>query len=441
MQKSHANVSSHFGATKMLREPRNITVFHFIAPLSHFCGKRTHTQHTPHTAPDADCASISLIYLPSLQRDLPTIAIEFVNLNFFRQNLTIHMTHATTCSNPTVFQIIIFSITCLLIYPGCFAQDEVPGVPPTKWFITNPSFDQSRLDLFLTYQVSDYIPYENLRWYLYDGLECREGADDITENDYLTAELMGPDDGNTVGEGNSFREFKMALSFDPESIRGSPILHETGQKIQLKFCVRLSAFSANALNPAAVEISYKQTTMTVDILQEGETGVDEFVLDAGEIVDETTEQLYTLEGWLCNETNHRIYDPLPIYQGRLTRVCVTPNAEAQADGVYMRAIDSFYWTRDTIFQTAINPRQNAAPLTEIECVPGMLICAFTTILRAGFFFKRGRVGGAGIGWLQVRQCDTKSRDVFRSRYLKNGVLLYASSDAGTILVTQDALKL
>jgi hypothetical protein len=67
----------------------------------------------------------------------------------------------------------------------------------------------------------------------------------------------------------------------------------------------------------------------------------------------------------------------------------------------MRAIDSFYWTRETIYQTAIIPHQTAAPLTLIECEPGMTVCAFTTLLRASFFYKRGRVDGAGIGWLQV----------------------------------------
>jgi len=314
------------------------------------------------------------------------------------------MTHTTICSTLSLFRISVVVIA--LLHPVCLAQQgEVPEVPPQKWFITNPTFDQERLDLFLTYRVSDYIPYENIGWSIYDGLACQEGSNEITENDYLSVELVGPEDGNTVGEGTTFRDFTMTLKFNPDTIRGSPILHETGLNTQLIFCVRLSAFTANVLNPVAVEIFFKQTTMTVDILQEGDFGAEEFVLSPDEIIDQTAEQLYTLEGWLCNATNHRVYDPIPIYQGTPTRVCVTPNAEARADGVYMRAIDSFYWTRDTIFQTAITPHQVAAPLTEIECVPGMRICAFTTMLRADFFFKRGRVGGAGFGWLQFGRGD------------------------------------
>jgi hypothetical protein len=85
----------------------------------------------------------------------------------------------------------------------------------------------------------------------------------------------------------------------------------------------------------------------------------------------------------------------------VTRVCVTPTDDALKAGVYMRAIDSFYWTRETIFQTAIRPHQTAASLTMIECEPGMRVCAFSTLLKASFFYKRGRVDGAGIGWLQV----------------------------------------
>jgi hypothetical protein len=90
-----------------------------------------------------------------------------------------------------------------------------------------------------------------------------------------------------------------------------------------------------------------------------------------------------------------------MYQGGKLRVCVTPREDAVAGGIFMRAIDNFYWTRESIYQPAITPHQQAAPLTRIECEPGMLVCAFETLLRAAFFYRPGRVDGYGIGWLQV----------------------------------------
>jgi hypothetical protein len=277
---------------------------------------------------------------------------------------------------------------------------NVPPEPPTPWYIATPTFNQSRLDLFLEYPVSDYIPYENLAFSLYDSNLCGNGANVITENNYL-AVGMRHDGQTTTGEGTAFRNVTLSFTFDPETIRESPIINYDGLETTIKFCVRLSAYTADIINPGAVEIFYKETFMTVDIRQLGNIDGDEFVVDPDDIANQVAEQKYYLIGYLCNTTNHRLYDPVPIFQGMATRVCVTPNDEARRDGVYMRAIDSFYWTRETIYQTAIIPHQTAAPLTLIECEPGMTVCAFTTLLRASFFYIRGRVDGAGIGWMQV----------------------------------------
>ena len=299
---------------------------------------------------------------------------------------------------------IIPLLLLLLLCPNLtYGQDDLE-VPPNKFYIDTPTFSQDRLDLFLDYPISDGVPFENLGFKVYDGIQCAEGASDITyeQRPYLSVELLDPGDGVDEGDGNTFYQVRMAMTFDPDTIRTSPIFYEEGLRTLLKFCVRLGSYSAPSINPAAVEIFYKQTAVTVEIRQEGDTEVEDFVISPDDITDETATQLYRLEGWLCHLNNTRLYDPIPIFVGMPTRVCVTPDAEARAAGVYMRAIDSFYWTRDTIYQTAIFSHQEAAPLTEIECEAGMLVCAFTTILKAKFFFKRGIVDGAGIGWLQVR---------------------------------------
>lgn len=277
-----------------------------------------------------------------------------------------------------------------------------PASPETKWDIGIPTFDSSRLDLFLKYPVSDFISYDNLGWKLYDGRQCGNGgASDITDNDYL--EVAAEFDENTPeGGGTAWRNVTLVFSFDPETIRQSPIITNEGLETNLRFCVRFSAYSAPTINPGAMEIFYKETFLTVDIQQAGNVDVDGYVLTPEDINQEEDTVSYKLRGYLCNETNHEIIDPIPIFQGMLTKVCVTPTDRALADGVYMRAIDSFYWTRETIYQTAITPHQTAAALTEINCEPGMIVCSFATILKGPFFYRLGRVDGAGFGWLQVR---------------------------------------
>lgn len=256
--------------------------------------------------------------------------------------------------------------------------------------------------MFLRYPVSDFIPYENLAWTLLDGPECDSNLNgDITDNNYLNVELTIEDETAPIGTGGGWRFVTLSFKFDPGTIRDSPILYNEGLDQRLKFCVRLGAFSSQTNVPGALEIFHKVTSMDVLITQEGLVGTDNLVTDPEGTNQENAQVAYKLRGFLCNETNQEIIDPFPIFQGMLTKVCVTPIDEALADGVYMRAIDTFYWTRETIYQPAIFPLQTPAPLTEVTCEPGMKICSFVTLLRGDFFYRLGRVYGAGVGWLQV----------------------------------------
>lgn len=94
----------------------------------------------------------------------------------------------------------------------------------------------------------------------------------------------------------------------------------------------------------------------------------------------------------------------------------SPVEKALAAGVYMQATDSFYWTRETIYQPAILLNQTPALLSEINCEPGMITCSYMallksnlfytysymTLFKANFFYQLGQVyGRANAGWLQV----------------------------------------
>jgi hypothetical protein len=97
-------------------------------------------------------------------------------------------------------------------------------------------------------------------------------------------------------------------------------------------------------------------------------------------------------------------------QGAEIRVCVRPDEDARADGIYMRAIDSFTWTRDSpvaITQAAVENRVEAAnTLTSLYCAPGELVCHFVSILFASFYATPGAVAGSGIASMQFGGDDT-----------------------------------
>ena len=95
-------------------------------------------------------------------------------------------------------------------------------------------------------------------------------------------------------------------------------------------------------------------------------------------------------------------------QGAIIRVCVRPTQEGRDDGIYMREIQSFAFSRTyedgktpAVNQVAI---ENSAAanngLTDLFCERGWEVCAFETILFANFYRDSGSVAGSGIASMQ-----------------------------------------
>jgi hypothetical protein len=325
------------------------------------------------------------------------------NLSRTDPGLATYYFYHTTMALSTAYRILflIIGLFCVIVV----AQEEAnPETPPNRYYVGTPDFRQERLDLFLRYPVSDFVPYRNLDWTIFDGVGCADSNEISTYQEYLSIDMIyAPESESPEGDGTAFRNVTLSFTFNPDTIRASEIIHEQDLETYLEFCVRLGANTADRINPGAVEVFYAETFVRLKILQNGDFDVEESVTIRPERIGEQRErQDYFLIGFLCNATNHEIVDPEPIYQGQIHRVCVTPTADALKAGVYMRAIDSFSWTRQDIYQPAILPPAKPAALTEVECEPGMEICAFETLFKAAFFYKLGRIDGMGIGWLQVR---------------------------------------
>merc|ERR1711988_1077393 len=111
-------------------------------------------------------------------------------------------------------------------------------------------------------------------------------------------------------------------------------------------------------------------------------------------------------------------------QGSLISVCIKPDADGIGDGIKMRTVDSFEWTRDATTQTAIESGVAAGNLLtsfdEASCEGGDY-CQFSSILFAAFYATEGQVSGSGVASMQFgtgRRLEEGNGDGLRRRGLQ-----------------------
>ena len=336
-----------------------------------------------------------------------------------------------------LFTLILIPFTTTMTMTGGLGGGVVlaqsnPDVPPNKYYVGFPTFTQQQISVELLYPISNFIPYENLRYRVYDNEQCGkvgdggENAGDVTFEDFLQI-AISPDvvnnNNNTtdgggeqqqqqqqpMGDGDAFRDFKVSLAFDPEAVRSSSVFQEVNPTTlgsTVSFCVKVSAMSAEGINPAAVPLFERETFITLELLQTGEFS-DEYIVSTDDTAVAVTEgKDYYLTAYFCDDENNEIAadDIQPIFSGMPVRLCVSPDDVAKQANVFMRLIETFAWTRESIFQSAIDYKQVPAnKFTTVDCEPGMLVCSITTYLKPQFFYRNGNVTGSGVGWLQVRR--------------------------------------
>jgi hypothetical protein len=100
-------------------------------------------------------------------------------------------------------------LTFQSIFLLALASAQAQEVPLNQWYIARPIFSRDSLDLFLEYRISDYIPYENIKWRLYDGRQCGNGAADITNNNFLLTSESTEGDFDVRGDGNAYRNLTL----------------------------------------------------------------------------------------------------------------------------------------------------------------------------------------------------------------------------------------
>jgi hypothetical protein len=314
----------------------------------------------------------------------------------------------------------------------CVARPRTdPAALEQKWNISeDASFEYSSLSFKLGYTVSDFISnpllarkledntYPNsgmARFSVYDD-GCKEDGVEILANTTSGIASIVPDlDQLTSAAGTGHfmdREAVVNITIDPEAIAQNDILYTedtSGFQVtaEIRFCVR---FGLHTTSATSVEVNFLETLVTLNVDLTDGFEIGSISVEPRDRLVRTANQVYLVVGYRCDANNNAVGNTDPINQGTVVKVCVEPDSEAIADGIKMRSIDDFTWTRSTpnvVNQPAIIGRNVVAnnQLTTLDCLPGDAICTFDTILFAAFYTTPGAVLGSGVASMQFGTTD------------------------------------
>ena len=179
------------------------------------------------------------------------------------------------------------------------------------------------------------------------------------------------------------------------------------QFAEVKFCVRLNL---NTGGDSSIEVNFHETLITLNVDLTDGFAIDDVSVTPREKLVKTANQAYKVEGYQCDRNYVELNEAgkaVTRNQGAIIRVCVRPTLEGRQDGIYMREIQSFAFSRTypdsrpDVNQDAIvnsGPADNG--LTDLFCDRGWEVCMFETILFAAFYRDTGTVAGAGIASMQ-----------------------------------------
>jgi hypothetical protein len=275
----------------------------------------------------------------------------------------------------------------------------------TGYEVGEPELTYGGTSLQLVYQLSDQLNPNQVKIIPFSDEACTASIE--TGNDYLVPSLTYTDDAS-----GATQTLVVLFTIDPVKIQSSPIWEEASDKqFFISLCVGIALYSGDYANdPSATSMYAVDTLVYVKVDFKGDFGTD-LNVDPKDPNREVAEQVYFVEGFLCNPENNEPWQfEEPRTQGQSVRVCVKPTDDSLRDQVYMRSIQFFTFVRtdgvpdgqDPITQPAIKDQESAnGDATELTCVRGTEICYFDTLLKGEFFFSPGKLEGYGEAWLQV----------------------------------------
>ncbi|KAG9295267.1 hypothetical protein G9A89_021673 [Geosiphon pyriformis] len=290
-----------------------------------------------------------------------------------------------------------------------------------KWNLTDPTFSYDSNSFNLTFPVTDFIGTGMSNFSLWTAPGCQsDGGTSLTTDDVWSSaprlvENTDLSTGSSLDSGAfAGRNATIVAAFDPQKVSTSVIYNDTsvtgqGASAQIRFCMRFGVWTTEAMGVTTpVEVNFLETlvTLTVNLTSGFEIGAIN-VAPKNRLV-RTANQAYEVRGYECSAGSFTELSTAdkdrPRNQGEIIHVCVTPQADALTDGIFMRSVDKFEFNRDTtIRQSAIEDNAAAGNLlttyTPADC-QGAKVCRFSTILFAQFYATPGQVAGSGTASMQ-----------------------------------------
>lgn len=176
----------------------------------------------------------------------------------------------------------------------------------------------------LVYPVSDLVPDGTIGIQTFSDRDC---SVDITGNDYLFNEIRYDENPNPTGEKN--REIEVTYAFDPRKIEDKDVWVEkdNGSQYFLSFCTAINLLNKPADEEGSFSMARLDTLVFIQVEFEGGFG-EQVNVAPGDRLDESAQEIYLVDGFLCDENNERILTPEPFVQGVPVRVCVVPQPRA-----------------------------------------------------------------------------------------------------------------
>lgn len=278
-----------------------------------------------------------------------------------------------------------------------------------KWNLTADGVEFQGMNFQLSYITSDFIVNTMIDAVAYSTSECKDEGSVVPEDDMSMSIIF---DDTPPGEGDFERNLLVNVTVHPGNLEDSSVYttiwDEDGRKsAQVEFCMRFSLYTSG---DTQMEVNFLETIVgfTADLTAG-------FFIDLAvqpkERLIETAIQTYEVDAYKCDDNNaplSAIALAGAMNQGEIIRVCVTPNQEAQDQGIYLKALESFTYYRDyggmigLVTQAAIEDSQEASNfLTVLSCTAGSIVCNFETVLFADMYLSPGVVYGTGTALLQI----------------------------------------
>jgi len=248
-----------------------------------------------------------------------------------------------------------------------------------KWAIEKPvtTFDVQTNTFTLTFEVDDSVAQANVAATIWEQ-GCMEGGNELLAAGGIEGIATAVD---TNGEATLTFDLNTQILVQNEDVFTSLPAENSAE---MKICARFMLQT----DDGSLEVNYLENVITITFDLTAGIELEGFSVQVKERDDPTiVDKDYDVEAYLCNPDFPSVeLTDLTFTQGSVITVCVTPSAEALADGLLIETIDTFNWARGFIEQPAIEGSVQAAnQLTSFVCAPGSIYCMFSSMLFADFY--------------------------------------------------------